>query len=165
MCLCMLHTTVTMATLASTDSGKLGKKRKQMREYWHLTSVHENHRTCRIFPMARPKCPMRDFTNLNKIHKTHRTNVWWIMKVFRVHWFNIMSSGDVICWHWSGSTLAQVMAYYLMAPNRYQNQCWQVIRSYGNFKKRRRNAQDIYPRYEFQNLLFKITAASPRANE
>ena len=48
-------------------------------------SVHENHRTCRTFPMARRKCPMRDFTNLNRIHKAHRTNVWWIMKVFRVH--------------------------------------------------------------------------------
>ena len=27
-------------------------------------SVNENHRTCRTFPMARPKCLMRDFTNL-----------------------------------------------------------------------------------------------------
>ena len=27
-----------------------------------------------------------DFTNLNRIYKVHRTNVWWIMKVFRVHW-------------------------------------------------------------------------------
>ena len=49
------------------------------------SSVHENHRTCQTFPMARPKCLMRDFTNLNRIHKAHRTNVWWIMKVFRVH--------------------------------------------------------------------------------
>ena len=55
----------------------------------HLTSncsVHENHRTYRTFPMARPKCLMRDFMNLNRIHKAHRTNVWWIMKVFRVYW-------------------------------------------------------------------------------
>ena len=35
------------------------------------SSVHENHRTCRIFPMARPKCLMRDFTNLNRIYKAH----------------------------------------------------------------------------------------------
>ena len=32
-------------------------------------SVHENNRTCRPFPIARPKCLMRDFTNLNKIDK------------------------------------------------------------------------------------------------
>ena len=48
-------------------------------------SVHENHWTHRTFPMARPKCLMRGFTNLNRIYKAHRTNVWWIMKVFRVH--------------------------------------------------------------------------------
>ena len=36
--------------------------------------------------MARPKCLMRDLTNLNRIYKAHRSNVWWIMKVFRVHW-------------------------------------------------------------------------------
>ena len=50
-----------------------------------FSSVHENHRTCQTFPMARPKCLMRDFTNLNRIYKAHRTNVWWTMKVFRLH--------------------------------------------------------------------------------
>ena len=34
--------------------------------------------------MARPKCLMRDFTKLNRIYEAHRTNVWWIMKVFRL---------------------------------------------------------------------------------
>ena len=47
--------------------------------------VHENHQTCWTFLMARPKCLMRDFTNLNRIYKAHRTNVWWTMKVFRLH--------------------------------------------------------------------------------
>ena len=32
-------------------------------------SVHENNRTCRPFPIARPKCLMRDFKNLNRIDK------------------------------------------------------------------------------------------------
>ena len=35
-------------------------------------SVHENHRTCWTFPMARPKCLMRDFTNMNRIYKAPR---------------------------------------------------------------------------------------------
>ena len=48
-------------------------------------SVHENHRTCQTFPMARPKCLMRDFTNLNRTYEAHQTNVWWTMKVFRLH--------------------------------------------------------------------------------
>ena len=48
-------------------------------------SVHGNHRTCRTFPMAWPKCPMRDFTNLNRTCKAHWTNIWWAMKVFQLH--------------------------------------------------------------------------------
>ena len=63
------------------------------------SSVHENHWTCRTFPMARPKCPMRDITNLNRIHKAHRTNVWWIMKVFRVHWLR-----SLLFWGWLSLT-------------------------------------------------------------
>ena len=58
-----------------------------------MDSVHENHRTHRTFPMAGPKCLMRDFTNLNRIYKAHRTYVWWIMKVFQVHWW--------IKWTWT----------------------------------------------------------------
>ena len=54
--------------------------------YLVLNNVHENQQTRRTFPMARHKCLMSDFTNLNRIYKAHRTNVWWIMKVFRVHW-------------------------------------------------------------------------------
>ena len=45
-------------------------------------SVHENHRTWRTFPMARPICLMRDFTNLIGIYKAHQIKVWWTMKVF-----------------------------------------------------------------------------------
>ena len=50
-----------------------------------MHSVYENHRTCRTFPMTSPKCLMRDFTNLNRIYKAPQTNVWWTMKVFRLH--------------------------------------------------------------------------------
>ena len=57
--------------------------------YWIFTvfqtSVHENCRTCRTFPMARAKCPMRDFINFNRIYKAHQTIIWWTMKVFRLH--------------------------------------------------------------------------------
>ena len=52
---------------------------------WYYFSVHENHRTCQTFPMARPKCLMRDFRNLNRIYKAHRTNVWWTKPVFQLH--------------------------------------------------------------------------------
>ena len=36
--------------------------------------------------MARPKCLMGNFTNFYGIYKVHQTNVWWTMKVFRLHW-------------------------------------------------------------------------------
>ena len=48
-------------------------------------SEGEKRRTRRTFPMARPKCLMGDFTNLYGIYKAHQTNVWWTMKVFRLH--------------------------------------------------------------------------------
>ena len=35
---------------------------------------------------------------------------------------------DTIWWHGSGSTLAQVMAWCLMAPSHYLKQCWLIIK-------------------------------------
>ena len=110
-------------------------------EFYSYISVHENHRTCRTFLMARPKCLMRDFTNLNRIYKAHRANVWWTMKVFQIHCYmylhaclwalacslNSLRPSDTIWWQWTGSTLAQVMAWCLTAPSHYLNQCWLII--------------------------------------
>ena len=48
-------------------------------------SIHENHRTCQTYPMARPKCLMRDFTNFNRIYNAHRTKVLLTTKVFWLH--------------------------------------------------------------------------------
>ena len=35
--------------------------------------VHENNRTCRTFPMDRPKSLMRNFTNLHRMYEAHQT--------------------------------------------------------------------------------------------
>ena len=40
---------------------------------------------------------------------------------------NSLWPSDAIWWHRSGSTLAQVMACYLMAPSLYLNQYWLII--------------------------------------
>ena len=39
---------------------------------WEMVeySVHENRRTHRTFPMARPKCLMRDFTNILVVRRS-----------------------------------------------------------------------------------------------
>ena len=53
--------------------------------WYHIGSGVEKRRTCRTYPMARPKCLMVNFTNSYRICKGHQTNVWWAMKVFRLH--------------------------------------------------------------------------------
>ena len=47
--------------------------------------------------------------------------------ISRPQWFNSLGPSDAIWWHRSGSTLVQVMACCLMAPNHYLNQCWLII--------------------------------------
>ena len=43
------------------------------------------------------------------------------------HQINSLWPSDTIWWHRSGSTLDQVMAWCLMAPSHYLNQCWLII--------------------------------------
>ena len=48
--------------------------------------------------------------------------MWLLIHV----WITSLASGDTIWWQRSGSTLAQVMAYCLMTPSHYLNQCWLI---------------------------------------
>ena len=41
-------------------------------------------------------------------------------------YFNSLWLNDTIWWHWSWSTLAQVVAYCLTAPSHCLNQCWLI---------------------------------------
>ena len=54
--------------------------------------------------------------------KFHRNCSYQSMKLFDSLW-----PSDTIWRHKSWSTLAQVMAWYLMAPSHYLNQCWLII--------------------------------------
>ena len=90
-----------------------------------------------------------------------RNTMWvWLRPEINSLWPN-----SVICQHRICSTLFQVMAWCLMAKSHYLYQCWPFISddlwhsSHGNFTWK---AQDIYPWYEFENDLSKITALSPR---
>ena len=66
---------------------------------------------------------------------------------------------------WSGSKLAQVMAWCLMAPSHYQNQCWLIIRDIlwhspeNNFIM---SAQANILWNDFKYCSFNITASSSR---
>ena len=78
---------------------------------------------------------------------------------------NSLWPSDAIWRHRSGSTLAQVMAWWLTAPSHYLNQCWLIMNGvlwyspYNNFTG---SARDINSWYEFENYNFEITATSPR---
>ena len=74
---------------------------------------------------------------------------------------NSLWPSDAIWRHWTWSTLVQVMAWCLMAPSHYLNQCWLIISEVlwhspeRNFTE---NAPDIYPWYGLENHQFQITA-------
>ena len=50
-----------------------------------------------------------------------------IYGISKPQWVSSLWPGDAVWRHRSGSTLAQVMAWCLMAPSHYLNQCWLII--------------------------------------
>ena len=56
-------------------------------------------------------------------HLVNDTHLIWSS----IEWVNSLWPCDVIWWHESVSTLAQVMAWCLTAPSHYLKQCWLVI--------------------------------------
>ena len=79
--------------------------------------------------------------------------------------FNSLWPSDVIWPHKSGSTLAQVMACYLMAPSHYLNQCWLIISAvlwHSTLSNLTVSAWALIRYNEFHKYTFKITAISPR---
>ena len=78
---------------------------------------------------------------------------------------NSLRPSDTIWRHWSGSTLAQVMACCLTTPSHYLNQCWLIISkvqwhsSEGNFVSD--TAATIHKK-KLDNYLSKIKSKSPR---
>ena len=79
--------------------------------------------------------------------------------------FNSLGPSDVIWRQWSWTTLAQVMACCLTAPNHYLNQCWLII--IGVLYHSSENsfagiAQGINSGHEFEKDILKIIFKSPR---
>ena len=82
-----------------------------------------------------------------------------------LEWINWLWPSDAIWQHRSGSTLAQVMAWCLTAPNHYLNQCWLIISrvlwpsSEGVTIRRSENTNLSS---KMKNCIFKIASRSPR---
>ena len=54
---------------------------------------------------------------------------WWRSQgEWKMEVLNSLWPGDAIGWYRCGSTLVQVMAWCLMAPSHYLNQCWLIIK-------------------------------------
>ena len=78
---------------------------------------------------------------------------------------NSLWPSDTIWHHRSWSTLAQVIAWCLMAPSNYLNQCWLLISEVLRFSPESNvtlNAQANIQYNEFVNHNFEFTATSPR---
>ena len=81
-------------------------------------------------------------------------------------WINSLRPSDAIWLHRSRSTLAQVMAWCLMAPSHYLNQCWLIINEVmwhspeNNFA---RSALEFNPYHVFRDQTFEITTTSPKS--
>ena len=84
-------------------------------------------------------------------------------------WIMPKRLSDIIWWHRSGSPLAQVIVYCLMAPSHYLNECWHLISEVlwhspeSNFTV---SAQGL-PSYYYSvwwvlKIIVKITATSSR---
>ena len=58
------------------------------------------------------------------LHKNGRNSA---DKIFKSIFFDSLWPSDAIWRHRSGSTMAQVMACYLMSPSHYLNQSWLIV--------------------------------------
>ena len=107
----------------------------------------------------------REAGNL-RCHRVHHDVIVTIHPFHR--WFNSLWPSDAIWQQTFGSTLAQVMACWLMAPSHYLNQCWLIISkgqwhsSEGNFTRYTLNHQSLKLAWKF---LTKFHANLPGTND
>ena len=101
--------------------------------YWH------NIICCYITtPISRHPPPCLPHTKLHHHHpsppnqcrhfwQTLENNSLQLLFLYIATQVNPLWPGDTIWWHRSGCTLAQVIAYFLMALSHYLYQCWLLI--------------------------------------
>ena len=81
------------------------------------------------------------------------------------HNINLLCPSDIIWWHISGSTLAQVMASCLTSPSHYLNQCWLIINKVQRYSHEwnfTRDIPTINHESELENHLTKLLSKSHR---
>ena len=89
--------------------------------------------------------------------------LWWAPSAMEI--VNSLWPSDTMCWHRSGSALAQVMACCLMAPSHYLNQCWPPIYEvlwYSPQEQFHGECRSYYSVLWVWQLYFKIISIFPR---
>ena len=56
-----------------------------------------------------------------------KLHIWCESHIPKGQWVYSLRPSDALWWHRSGSTWAQIMAWCLVAPSHYLNQCWLLI--------------------------------------
>ena len=125
---------------------------------WYHFMTHE---ICKIHHIWESKCTLviiyckphwQPFCSL-----WHLANNVWLT-------FNSLHPSDVIWWHRSGSTLAQVMTCCLNTSSHYLNQCWFFFSGvlwYSPESNFAANAQTTVLHDQFENYIFEIAAKTP----
>ena len=83
--------------------------------------------------------------------------------IWQHYLMNSLWPNNVIWWHRSGSTLAQVMVCWLTAPSHYLNQCWYLISEVKRYWPESNFTVSVQPTMlcnKFENCTFEITAMS-----
>ena len=127
--------------------------------HWRYRSLAQIHRWCK--------------TDIAQFHRDFQSIVCALEVLLfctnSLMWDHVFNTSlwpsDAIWRHWSGSTLAQLMACCLTAPSHYLNQCWCIISkvhwhsSEGNFAK---DTSATYHWNQLENYFSQISFKSPR---
>ena len=102
-------------------------------------------------------------------YATHRgismrkTENWFQLLLNHIYFINSLRPTDVIWRYRCGSTLTQVMAWWLTAPSHYPNQCWLLISEvlwHSSESNSTARAQAIILHNELESYILKITFIS-----
>ena len=123
-------------------------------DYWCPRAKAPNHQ----YPSANLVCIFIAMIYTKSCYEKLKLHFKKITQLFNTSW-----PIDIIWWHRSGRTLAQVVDWCLTAPSHYLHQCWlpisQVLQ-HSPVSDYRVNAHPSILYNENKNYTFKITATS-----
>ena len=103
---------------------------------WKFRGVHQENTLGQCFPLYLDTTDVVMHRNDHVDRRYHNADFTVAMAVLKIICniyryyatvINSLWSSDGIWWHRSGSTLVQVMAWFVMAPSHCLNQCWLLI--------------------------------------